>query len=283
MIKIIPLRPSALLFSAALLLGGCVSTTGTPENRTHAAQSIATGAGLAPRVISAGGFDLTAYARLSAPGQPASVYIEGDGLAFIGRRQVSADPTPTDPVALRLAALDPAPNVIYLARPCQFSRGASCQNDYWTRRRFAPEIIAAMDAALTRLAAEGQITGYDLTGFSGGGTVAALLAARRADTRSLRTVAGNLDHAAHTALHDVTPLSGSLNPPDESAKLRAIPQHHFTGADDTNVPAAIYESYARALGPTPCLHHTLVPGATHEKGWPAAWPGLLRAKTDCSQ
>ncbi len=272
-----------LPLAAALLVTACVSTTGTLENRTQSAQSVAAGAGLHARIIPAGGFDITAYARLSAPGQPASVYIEGDGLPFIGRRQVSADPTPTDPVALRLAALDPAPNVIYLARPCHYSRGTACRNDYWTRRRFAPEIIAAMDSALTRLAADGQLAGYDLIGFSGGGTVAALLAARRPDTRSLRTVAGNLDHAAHTTLHNVTPLTGSLNPPDEAAKLRNVPQHHFTGAEDNNVPAAIYHSYARALGPTPCLHHTIVPGATHEKGWPAQWRNLLHAKTDCAQ
>lgn len=276
-------RPAlvAPIMTAALLLGGCVSTTAAPDNRAGLAHGIAAGAGLAARVVPAGPFDLTVYSRLTAPGQPASVYIEGDGLAWIGRRQISDDPTPTDPVALRLAALDPAPNVIYMARPCQYSRGPSCAKPYWTGQRFAPAVIDAMDNALSQIVQGAQVSGVDLIGFSGGGTVAALLAARRADTRSLRSVAGNLDHAAHTGLHGVTPLSGSLNPPDEAARLRTIPQIHFTGAEDRNVTAAIYESYARALGPTPCLQHRTIPGTSHEKGWTAHWPAALNNKPYC--
>ena len=274
--------PTALIF-AALLLSACVSTTAAPDNRAQTARTLAAAGGLQGRVLTAAPFDLTIYSRLTAPGQPVRVYIEGDGLAFIGRRQVSSDPTPTDPVALRLAAMDPGPNVIYMARPCQYSRGPGCGKDYWTGGRFAPAVITAMDSALTQMTQTAATNGVEFIGFSGGGAVAALLAARRDDTLTLRTVAGNLDHAAHSTLHKVTPLSGSLNPPQNAARLRTIPQHHFTGAEDKNVPAAIYQSYAVALGPTPCLHHTIVPGANHEKGWTASWLNLLNSPVDCNQ
>jgi pimeloyl-ACP methyl ester carboxylesterase len=140
-----------------------------------------------------------------------------------------------------------------------------------------------MDNALTQVTQTAGTHGVEFIGFSGGGAVAALLAARRQDTLSLRTVAGNLDHAAHSALHNVSPLSGSLNPPQDAARLRAIPQHHFTGAEDKNVTAAIYQSYAAALGQTPCLRHTIVPGAGHEKGWTAHWTSLLRSPINCNQ
>lgn len=42
---------------------------------------------------------------------------------------------------------------------------------------------------------------HELIGYSGGGNIAAILAERRADVRSLRTVAGNLDVAYVNATH----------------------------------------------------------------------------------
>ncbi|MBV8804174.1 MAG: hypothetical protein JO042_03985, partial [Sinobacteraceae bacterium] len=39
------------------------------------------------------------------------VYIEGDGRPFLGPTTVAFDPTPRDPLMLRLMALDPAPSV----------------------------------------------------------------------------------------------------------------------------------------------------------------------------
>lgn len=273
--------PAALAL-AAFLLSACV-TAAAPENRAATARTLAAAGGLRDRVIAAAPFDLTVYSRITAPGQPLRVYIEGDGLAWIGRRQVSADPTPTDPVALRLAVRDPGPNVVYMARPCQYSRGPGCHKDYWTGARFAPVVIAAMDSALNAVIRDAGTNGVEIIGFSGGGAVAALLAARRQDTLSLRTVAGNLDHAAHSAQHQVTPLSGSLNPPQDAVRLRAIPQHHFTGAEDENITAAIYQAYAAALGPTPCLRHTIVPGVSHEKGWAERWGTLLNSTVSCQR
>jgi dienelactone hydrolase len=242
---------------------------------------MAQSAGFTRQVVPEGGFDLTVFSRINAPGQPARVYIEGDGLAWIGRYKISADPTPTEPVALRLAAADPAENVIYMARPCQYSTGAACDKAYWTGKRFAPEVISAMDAALSRITEAGQVNGVELVGFSGGGAVAALLAAQRPDVVNLRTVAGNLDHRAHSRVHKVSVLAGSLNPPDRAAQLQRVPQHHFTGAQDKNVTSAVYEAYAAKLGGSACVRHTMVPGVSHEEGWVSEWARLLRAPIGC--
>lgn len=264
----------------AVILAGCAGV-GTPQKRGHDAEILAREAGFSRQILPGADFNLTVYSRMGAPGQKARVYIEGDGLAWMGRRMPSTDPTPTDPVALRLAAADDFANVIYIARPCQYSGGARCGRDYWTGKRFAPETVRATDEALSRVVTEGRIAGIELVGFSGGGAMAALLAARRDDVLNLRTVAGNLDHRTHSHIHSVTPLQGSLNPPDFAARLRAVPQRHFTGAQDRNVTAAVYESYARALGDRSCVGHDIVEGAAHETGWVAQWPVLLRADVAC--
>lgn len=94
-------------------------------------------------------------------------------------------------MGLKLAALDASPNVVYLARPCQYVWSPLCSDIYWTDRRFAVEVVEAMSAAIDRLILPGQK--LHLVGYSGSGAVAVLVAARRPDVVSLRTIAGNLD------------------------------------------------------------------------------------------
>ncbi len=270
------------LLLAVLLLALASCSRGIAA-RTELAADTARGRLPIHAIIPAGQFNLASYARVSQPGAPAHVYIEGDGLAYLGRREPSLNPTPTNPIALNLAALDPAPNVVWIARPCQYEGfSADCSQEYWTSKRFSPEVITAYERALDMFKTQYHFSGYELIGFSGGGAVAALAAAGRTDVLSLRTVAGNLDHDAFNALHHVSPMPESLNPRDVAAKLAHLPQRHFTGAEDDVVPSAVYESYARAAGPSPCLHHDIVKGATHEKGWEAAWPQLLALPVSCN-
>lgn len=273
---------AALSLFIVVALAGCAAVTG--NGRAELARDIATPVGLYPRVVPAGGFDLTLYSRITAPGAGAVIYIEGDGLAWRGRRTPSTDPTPTNPIALRLAALDPSANVIYLARPCQYSGGVACSPLYWTTGRFAPAVVDALDRAVSVMVEEHSLSSIRLVGFSGGGAVAALLASRRDDVADLRSVAGNLDPAIHSALHRVTPLASSLNPAAQDepamARLRAVNQIHFVGQDDRNVTPALYQSYARAVNAA-CSRMVLLPGLSHEKGWEAEWPRLLHLPVSC--
>ncbi|TAL32391.1 MAG: alpha/beta hydrolase [Alphaproteobacteria bacterium] len=263
-----------------LALAGCGSTI---ASRTHLAAGIAAGQLPVHDLMPAGNFSLASYARFTKDGEAVRVYIEGDGLAWLGSREPSRNPTPTNPVALRLAARDSAPNVVWLARPCQYEGfSATCPADYWTSMRFAPEVVFAYMEALDTLKQKHAVTGFELVGFSGGGAIATLLAARRGDILSLRTVAGNLDIAAFNGLHGVSPMPLSLNPRDVGAKIQHIPQLHFTGGNDDIVPQSIYDSFALASPNTPCLHHAVVKDAAHEKGWDEVWPKLLQYPLSCA-
>jgi len=140
--------PTGLL---ALLLCGALSACATFDP-----DALAAAARLRRQYVDTGRFVLTAFVRVSQPGKPLRVYIEGDGAAWLSRTEPAPDPTPREALGLALAAEDPAPNVVYLARPCQFTPMAmnpSCGIPYWTSKRFATEVIASMDAAVSRFAA----------------------------------------------------------------------------------------------------------------------------------
>jgi dienelactone hydrolase len=276
-------KPAAILFLFPLLLAlsACNRSIGA---RTELAADTAHGQLPVHALVQAGAFELASYARVNEPGGVARIYIEGDGLAWLGSREPSLNPTPTDPIALKLAALDAAPNVIWLARPCQYEGfSGDCAMEYWTSKRFAPEVVDAYVQALDHLKQQYHFTGFELIGFSGGGAVAALVAANRHDIVNLRTVAGNLDHDAFNALHHVSPMPSSLNPRDDAQKLAKLPQLHVTGGKDIIMPAVVYDSYAKASGNSPCVHHLVVDNATHEEGWEEAWPKVLAQPVACGQ
>lgn len=241
------------------------------------ADTLAQAAGLQHEQFAAGAFVLTSYVRFSQNNAPLTFYIEGDGLAWRNRNQASDNPTPYQALGLRLAAADHSANVVYLARPCQFTPMAdnpSCAQTYWTDKRFAPEVIAAMDLAVTRYAARVKGQRLNLVGFSGGGAIAVLVAARRSDVASLRTVAGNLDHDAVNRWHQVMLMPASLNPIDVAVQVKHIPQLHFSGSDDKIVPTAITRSFVNKVGA--CAGLQIVDGLAHEGDWAAQWPQLLK-------
>jgi hypothetical protein len=237
------------------------------------------------RIIAAGPFHLTAYERMHEREAPATIYIEGDGRAWLSKRVASGDPTPVNPVALHLATRDNSDNVAWLARPCQYTQmadpKAACSADFWKGQRFSPTVLKAYNDALDDIKARWDIKGFNLVGYSGGGAIAAILAGQRSDVLSLRTVAGNLDHKAHSALHNVSPLTASLNPPDYAGTLKAVPQVHFIGGQDSVVPPAILNSYLQALGPSNCVQYRFIQEASHEKGWVDKWPEFLKFTPEC--
>jgi hypothetical protein len=270
-------RPALALLLAAGLLTGCGSV-GNPVLRLDTANRLAASAGLQPRSV-AGPLPLSAYLRQRDPAQAVTIYIEGDGLAWLNRGTPSRDPTPVNPVGLRLAAVDPSANVGWLARPCQYAgRSApACDSDaLWTGARFSETAVIAVSRGLDALVLPGQK--IHLVGFSGGGAIAALVAARRSDVLSLRTVAGNLDHVVLNAHHRVSPMTASLNAADSAAQLGSLPQRHFVGGGDEIVPRLAADSFLhRQMGvPAGCRRLEMLPSASHTEGWAEAWPRLLR-------
>lgn len=263
-----------------LILAGCVSIP-APHQRQDAAAAMATSQGWQSIRIPAGRFQLMAYHRpWSAAPARLTIYIEGDGLAWITATTPSADPTPVNPLGLRLALAQPRGQVAYLARPCQYSAPlpGDCQRTYWTDRRFSEEVIDATDQAVSQLAAQAQADRLTLVGYSGGGAVAALVAARRKDVDRLVTVAGNLDTAQWTAANGLSPLTGSLNPADAAERLQqlqALRQWHFSGDQDEVVATATARSYAARFGSTAAPMVDVIHGYRHQCCWADNWPTLL--------
>lgn len=201
------------------------------------------------------------------------VYIEGDGAAWQTPFHPPRDPTPPQPTALALAAADPAPAVAYLGRPCQYldaAELAACSPEYWTNSRFAAEVVTAYMAHLDRLKETSGARTLRLVGYSGGGVLATLLAARRGDVERLVTVASPLAVAEWTAWHQATPLSGSLDPAAE-AKLPLPPVTHFVGGRDSVVPPHLVASFAARSGG----RLRTVPEFDHQCCWSRDWPRLL--------
>ena len=257
---------------------GCAGLSPRKDGRETAA-AIARQAGLSPRSYEAGAFTLKAFEK-TGPGETLMVYIEGDGNSWLNRLTPSKDPTPTVPLALSLAAADPSPNVLYLARPCQYLSPEELARSpvrYWTGDRYAPEVVEALSLAIDAAKRETGAARVRLVGFSGGGAMAALLCASRDDVEGFMTLGGNLDIAAWTTLHGLSPLSGSLNPADRAAYLAAAPQTHLVGEKDAICPQAVARSYLDRLGPDAPARLVVAPGLGHaDEAWAARWPEMLR-------
>lgn len=194
------------------------------------------------------------------------VVIEGDGRAWLSIREPSRDPTPIDAVGWRLAKDLSGSAVLYLARPCQFLSTLelkTCSVDDWTDARFAEKWVARMDAAIDAAKRMTKAKRVVLSGYSGGGVMAALIAARRDDASELMTVAAPLDHAAWTTLHRVSPLMQSLSVLSVRKKLFRLPQVHIAGAEDKVVPPALLQGFLRAYPADAPAELIILPGIDH--------------------
>ena len=266
-----------MLFMLLLPAGAGCSSMSPLMNRGAAADRIARDGGFEKSFIKTKSFTLTAYCRCTKPGDPLNLYIEGDGSAWLSRRRLSADPTPRNPLVLELAGMDPAANVAYLSRPGQYTAtdSSQCDPSYWSDKRFSSEVVDALNDATETLRTRTRASRINLIGYSGGAALAALIAAKRNDVVSLRTVAGNLDPVAVNRYHHVSPLDGSLNPMDAAVKLKGLPQRHFVGSKDAVVPPFIAQSFMKRAGNQDDGKITIVEGASHANGWRKRWKSLL--------
>jgi hypothetical protein len=274
-----------LIVLSFFVVAGC-SSIPTPIERVRNAEQLVLNAHWQSKTFKTDTFKLRSF--ISRPDKSVvtgysdpsklTVYIEGDGFAWMTRSKPSTDPTPINLLALKLALrhaeVSKSMPMAYLARPCQFVREAdsACAVGYWTRDRFSEEVIESTSQALDQLKAHFQVEQLVLIGYSGGGAVATLVAAQRADVVRLVTVAGNLDHQVWTQLHGISPLTGSLNPADKWLNLSHILQLHLVGSNDKVITPEVSASYLHRFLDDSKVKVRLLDGFDHHCCWLEAWP-----------
>lgn len=245
--------------------------------------ALATTGKLQPALYQTDRFTLQAFQRFTESGRLLTIYLEGDGAAWRNRSSRASDPTPRHPMALALAAQDQGANVLYLARPCQYQGSTACQASLWSSHRYSNQVITTLNQAIDQAKGKAGASQLRLVGYSGGGTLATLLAAQRTDVCQLITVAANLDIELWARHHRVSPLWGSQTPLHYGDALQHLPQYHLVGSDDQVVPATIVRSYIDQLPRQEQVGWRSVAGLTHHGDWPGHWPALLQEATRASR
>ncbi len=223
--------------------------------------------------VSSGDYTVASWYKITKPTQPLKVYIEGDGHAFDGRGQPTDDPTPEGLFLRKLAVDDTSPNVVYLARPCQYLMGRNCTQKDWTTGRFSSEIIGAMEGSVGALMKKSKSSEVILIGYSGGGMIASQIAARHPQqTKKLITIAGVLDKDKWSNYHGDNPLSDSINL--KPSDLKGIDQTHYVGAKDNVVPPELTFDVLGEDNPD----IVVVQGARHHKGYDKIYADIWRVR-----
>jgi pimeloyl-ACP methyl ester carboxylesterase len=226
-------------------------------------------------VVRGDGFSHVAYLKqgFAKPNTALHVYLEGDGTPWLRKGLAAADPTPRTPLMFELMSLDSAP-AVYLGRPCYngLNMDKACSPDVWTDGRYSVAVVASMSAALDRLSAD--YPRLVLLGYSGGGTLAMLMAERQPKTEAIITVAANLDTERWAALHKQQSLSGSLNPAGRPPLEPHIRQMHFAGGRDDNVPPELVRV---AIAQQPGATFKVFSKQDHSCCWREVWLVILGA------
>ncbi len=269
------------VIAAVLVMAAFLAACATPAERY---QRRATALGFTALALHGDGFEHRAFASRAARqaqaanGAALHVYVEHDGTPWASRDRVAEDPTPRTPFALELMAKDAGPRLL-LGRPCYFHAHTAppCTPLLWTHERYAPQVVASMVAALRRYLSVHPFRHVVLVGYSGGGTLAWLMAAQLPETVALVTIAANLDVDAWARLHGYSALAGSLDPAAAPTLPPAIAERHYVGERDTNVPPAVLRAFARRHPRAGVIE---IARFDHVCCWVARWPALLDGSSE---
>ncbi len=256
---------AAVGISVSWLLVGCVAS---PSSQY---KDLALREGLTHSELDASGFRLSVFSNDKPEGKFIHVYLEGDGTPFHRRVHINPDPTSTKATGLRLMLSDPN-RAILIGRPCYHQKApqdACRDNKWWTSHRYSAEVIQSLKSALEHLVPKDK--SIALIGFSGGGSLAVLLASDRTlNIHELVTVSANLDIEAWASHNGYTPLFGSRNPVD--VLPLEIKNTHIYGQTDTRLG---FEKWLELLQTSAYSNAIVVPRFDHACCWSNDWPNLL--------
>jgi len=266
------------------LIGMClaVQACATP---TGDLTLLATQSGLERSKVRAEGFNLLVFDNIrnvdagASPGtnygDVLHVYLEGDGSPWMYRTIIMPDPTPRNPLMLRLMSYDSKP-AVYVGRPCYnghaYDKG--CNNSLWTSARYSEQVIRSMASAIRALSERHNARQLWLMGHSGGGALAMLLAEKLPKVSRIVTLAGNLDTDAWTAHHRYTPLYSSVNPARAPTLRSSVWQWHLIGGRDTVIPPQLLKP---VIMNQPSASGFEFAGFSHGCCWERIWPDVLQA------
>ena len=205
----------------------------------------------------------------------AVIYLEGDGLVINKYGEVALDPTPTDPMALRLASIDKRHvTKIVINRPFHYIKSKHSDSRYWTTARYAPEVIQSILEVLRNCQKQFHFKTIEIVAYSGGASVALLLAPHLENIEQITSFAGNLDHKSWARYHNAGPLFESLDPLKNKAVLGHIPQVHFLGTIDENTTIDLGKQYKQQID-TNKVTIVTVEEFDHDSNWPSVWQEQL--------
>ena len=256
---------------------GC-ATPPKPVERLELADSLASAHSWYPLDIQTNSFKLRAYLPTQyQQSNSLTIYLEGDGFAWYSLDKPSDDPTPINPIGLKLALAQPNGIAAYLARPCQYLEkkdASNCSVGIWTDKRYSEKVIDTTNQAIGILKQHFHAKRLTLVGYSGGGAVTVLVAARRHDIDKIVTVAGNMDHRVWSAYERISPLTGSLDPVDFIGSLEHIKQWYLVGGKDTVIPFSLTKQFVDRFPAEYRPKILLQPNFDHHCCWVEHWPSL---------
>ncbi|RNC68079.1 MAG: alpha/beta hydrolase [Desulfuromonadales bacterium] len=217
------------------------------------------------------GFRHVVYWQNGGSHQTLHVYLDGDGTPIIAGRPAN-DPTPRNPLMLRLLFLDPGP-AVYVGRPCYHGPAATagCSSDLWSTARYSELVVSSLAAAIRGIMTERGYNRVSFFGHSGGGTLAMLLAERFPETRAIVTIAANLDIDAWADHHDIPRLKASLNPALRPPIQESVVQFHYVGGRDQIVPPPLIKAAVKGAN----ARLILIDDYDHLCCWTERWPAIL--------
>lgn len=202
--------------------------------------------------INAGKYTIVTFQRITDNISPIHIYVEGDGNSFDAHGHPTSNPTPRGMLMRHLAMRDLSPNVVYMARPCQYIMSNACTRSDWTIGRFSTDIVDSVTTAIKDIATNRPVV---LIGYSGGAMITGLVINKNPDidVREWITIAGVLNHVEWTGHFGDVSLSSSLN----LDELPRVTQRHYIARGDRVVPNKLSQKWL--AGQTVYV----IDGATH--------------------